>query len=196
MQSIVANLAPASGRQDHTTSPSASTAPVLRRQRVHRIPHPTFVTIAIRPSSSGAGRLESVKLCLPNGQAKYFCGRGWTRAAHHTGWFARRANHWDARRWRWARNLQSSAASAKFEVRINANGSPELARPPPAPPAPQDGLDKICEAHIAVKTDRDFSGAEQSTIWPNYRCSHRQHRLERPTPKAHLVRSHHTNSGQ
>src|SRR5580692_11840165 len=38
------NLTPASGRQDHTTSPSALAPLVLRRHRVHRIPHPTFVT--------------------------------------------------------------------------------------------------------------------------------------------------------
>jgi hypothetical protein len=31
-------LAPASGRQDHTTSPSASGSPVKRAARVHRIP--------------------------------------------------------------------------------------------------------------------------------------------------------------
>jgi len=31
-------LAPASGRQDHTTSPYALTPPVSRRRRVHRIP--------------------------------------------------------------------------------------------------------------------------------------------------------------
>ena len=43
------NLTPASGRQDHTTSPSASAPLVLRRQSVHRIPRPTSVTIAIRP---------------------------------------------------------------------------------------------------------------------------------------------------
>jgi hypothetical protein len=51
--SIVANLTPASRYQDHATSPSTSVAPVLRHQRVHRIPHPTFVTIAIRPSVRG-----------------------------------------------------------------------------------------------------------------------------------------------
>jgi hypothetical protein len=50
MQSINAHLISASGYQDHTTSPSASASPVLRRYSVHRIPHPTFVTIAIRPS--------------------------------------------------------------------------------------------------------------------------------------------------
>src|SRR5205085_6205198 len=43
------NLTPASGRQDHTALPSASTPLVLRRQSVHRIPHPTSVTIAKRP---------------------------------------------------------------------------------------------------------------------------------------------------
>jgi hypothetical protein len=44
---ISANLTPASGRQDRTTSPSAATSPVLRLCRGHRIPHPTFVTIAM-----------------------------------------------------------------------------------------------------------------------------------------------------
>ena len=34
----LANLTPASGRQDHTTSPSASAPFVARRIRVHRIP--------------------------------------------------------------------------------------------------------------------------------------------------------------
>ena len=33
-----ANLTPASGRQDHTSSPSATAALVIRRRRVHRIP--------------------------------------------------------------------------------------------------------------------------------------------------------------
>src|SRR5882724_2768526 len=46
-----ANLTPASGRQDHTTSPSASVRLVQRFIRVHRIPLPTSVTIASRPSS-------------------------------------------------------------------------------------------------------------------------------------------------
>jgi hypothetical protein len=63
-----ANLTPASRRQDHTTSPSAAsicrqraidhsqakarpaTTSRARRCRVHRIPFPTSVTIAIRPS--------------------------------------------------------------------------------------------------------------------------------------------------
>ena len=43
------NLTPASGRQDHTTSPSASASLALRHQHVHRIPHPTSVAIARTP---------------------------------------------------------------------------------------------------------------------------------------------------
>src|SRR5260221_6745605 len=35
---LLKNLTPASGRQDHTASPSATTAFVIRRFRVHRIP--------------------------------------------------------------------------------------------------------------------------------------------------------------
>jgi hypothetical protein len=37
MQNIIANLTPASGRQDHTTSPSASATFVFLSFRVHRI---------------------------------------------------------------------------------------------------------------------------------------------------------------
>jgi hypothetical protein len=54
--SIVTSLMPASRHQDHTTSPSATGALVSCANRVHRIPHPTFVTIAIRPSSRGGTR--------------------------------------------------------------------------------------------------------------------------------------------
>jgi hypothetical protein len=52
MQSIIADKAPASGRQDHTISPSAGAAFVF--SQLPRPPHPTatFVTIAIRPSSA------------------------------------------------------------------------------------------------------------------------------------------------
>jgi hypothetical protein len=45
-----ANLTPASGRQDHTTLPSARNVIRLLTCRVHRIPCPTSVTIAKRPS--------------------------------------------------------------------------------------------------------------------------------------------------
>src|SRR5260370_13758749 len=54
---LPADLTPASRRQDHTTSPSASARFVKRAARVHRIPRPTSVTIAKRPSvgRDGAG---------------------------------------------------------------------------------------------------------------------------------------------
>ena len=44
------SLIPASGDQDHTPSPSAAALLVQQRPDVHRIPHSTSVTIAIRPS--------------------------------------------------------------------------------------------------------------------------------------------------
>jgi hypothetical protein len=54
MRSIVTNLTPASRRQDHTASPSAfENAFVVRIESVHRIPRPTFVTIAKGPSVQG-----------------------------------------------------------------------------------------------------------------------------------------------
>ena len=56
---VFANLTPASGRQDHTTSPSATCALRPARRRVHRIPHSAFVTIAIRPSSRRDGGMHS-----------------------------------------------------------------------------------------------------------------------------------------
>ena len=49
MQSIVANLAPAKGRQDHTTSPSVLASFVQRRRHVHRIPRSTSVTTRNAP---------------------------------------------------------------------------------------------------------------------------------------------------
>src|ERR1700733_13089349 len=49
-KSLSADLTPASGCQDHTASPSARNVIRLLTCRVHRIPHPTSVTIAIRPS--------------------------------------------------------------------------------------------------------------------------------------------------
>ena len=48
--SIVTRLIPASKYQDHTTSPSAFSPLVCRREGVHRVPRPTSVTIAKRPS--------------------------------------------------------------------------------------------------------------------------------------------------
>jgi hypothetical protein len=49
MRSIIANLTPASGRQDHTTSPSAL-APFVKGASASTASRPTSVTIAKRPS--------------------------------------------------------------------------------------------------------------------------------------------------
>ena len=46
---VLTGLISASGYQNHTTSPSASARFALAHQYVHRISHPTFVTIAKRP---------------------------------------------------------------------------------------------------------------------------------------------------
>src|SRR5438067_5578456 len=55
---LIADLTPASGRQNHTTSPSASARFVTRTAGVHRIP-PRVDDVAQRPSF-GTGRRESV----------------------------------------------------------------------------------------------------------------------------------------
>ncbi len=64
MRSIIANLTPASGRQDHTTSPYAICAVRLRAICVHRSPHPTSVTIAIRPSCGHGITGDRPVICL------------------------------------------------------------------------------------------------------------------------------------
>jgi hypothetical protein len=74
----LADLISASGYQDHTTLPSAEAPLVLRRRRVHRIPRPTSVTIAKRPSFKGARRREGLKMICPTGRTKYFRQKDWT----------------------------------------------------------------------------------------------------------------------
>src|SRR6266566_3456439 len=89
------DLTPALERQNHTTSPSASASFVqhavrlltglvrlpcitsrAQRCRVHRIPFPTSVTIAKRPSvGQDAMDLEVIWV---RREEKYFCKRGWT----------------------------------------------------------------------------------------------------------------------
>src|SRR5712664_1438824 len=90
------NLTPASGRQDHTTSPYAATSFVsspFDRSQAFRQPAlqprcapnaaastaslPASVTIMIRPSG-GVGWREFVEMICPSGEAKYFCKQGWT----------------------------------------------------------------------------------------------------------------------
>jgi len=65
---IAAGLIPASGDQDHTTSPSALAALVLRSHCVHRIPRPTFVTIAKRPSCGAGWRIMYIALNFRKGE--------------------------------------------------------------------------------------------------------------------------------
>jgi hypothetical protein len=74
-QSSRENLTPASGRQDHTTSPSASARFVKRAAHVHHIPL-RVVTIAIRPSS-GTERAED-GVIWGQRKAEYFLGPDWT----------------------------------------------------------------------------------------------------------------------
>ena len=90
-----ANLTPASGRQDHTTSPSAA---IVSRQRTLRLLTSPFgpalrspraqnaaastasrsasVTIAIRPSVGGMARV--LEVIWVRREWKYFCKWGWT----------------------------------------------------------------------------------------------------------------------
>jgi hypothetical protein len=51
---------------------------VFAQRYVHRIPHPTFVTIAKRPSWKSAGRLKLVEVICPTAQAENFWQRRWT----------------------------------------------------------------------------------------------------------------------
>jgi len=70
------NLTPASGRQDHTTSPSASGAVVTSAIGVHRIP-PRVDDVAQRPSWRD-GTADDIALICVSEKQKYFCKRGWT----------------------------------------------------------------------------------------------------------------------
>jgi hypothetical protein len=77
MQSIVANLTPAKGRQDHTPSPSASRH---SSDDVKRPSHPAPYTRDDReaPLLSSTGWRELVEMICPTGIAKYFCEEDWT----------------------------------------------------------------------------------------------------------------------
>jgi hypothetical protein len=65
------NLAPASGRQNHTTSPSATALLVLQHHRRPSHPAPRFVTIAIRPLG-GAGWHRSIAVSTNRKSEKFF----------------------------------------------------------------------------------------------------------------------------
>ena len=72
-----ANLTPASGRQDHTTSPSASAPFVQQRLRVHRIPF-RVDDVGQRPSVARDARLGAPD--LPDGTSGIFLLKGLDRA--------------------------------------------------------------------------------------------------------------------
>jgi hypothetical protein len=69
------NLTPASRRQDHTSSPSASALFVSNADRVHRIP---FRVRDVRnaPHVGQDGAICTPDLCSE--KQKYFCNWGWT----------------------------------------------------------------------------------------------------------------------
>jgi hypothetical protein len=88
---LPANLTPASGRQDHTASPSATAALVVRRLRVHRIP-PRVRDDRDPPLSSGeTGKFKS--LICPGREAEYFLSDGWTGFADLPGGLFCRRRH-------------------------------------------------------------------------------------------------------
>jgi hypothetical protein len=79
--SVVANLAPASGRQDHTALPSAKRIVRPRKRFAHSTPRPpqsrsAFVTIAIRPSGERNGLMK--RLIWGKSEAECFSGKDWT----------------------------------------------------------------------------------------------------------------------
>jgi hypothetical protein len=73
-QLVLAGLISASRYRDHAASPSAFGAFVFCTARVHRIPHPTFVTIAKRPSLRERDGGESA-FDLPDGASQIFLAK-------------------------------------------------------------------------------------------------------------------------
>jgi hypothetical protein len=71
-QSSSANLIPASGDQDHTTSPSASATFVRRDKSVHRLPAPRVVTIGRNVPLHRGGMCENIVVICPTPQATMY----------------------------------------------------------------------------------------------------------------------------
>jgi hypothetical protein len=74
MDCILADLTPASGRQNHTTSPSAFTAFRQRRIRVHRIPSRASDDREAPLLPGGTGNI--LRLISVSVKAKYFSQKG------------------------------------------------------------------------------------------------------------------------
>src|SRR6266478_1890071 len=73
---LLKNLTPASGRQGHTTSPSASSAARLAAPSASTASRPAFVTCATPLCGTGWGEL--VEMICPTGRAEYFFAHDWT----------------------------------------------------------------------------------------------------------------------
>src|ERR1700720_2263534 len=71
-----ADLMPASGHQDHATSPSASRAIRQRHISVHRIP--PRVRDDREPPLFRDETAQVLRLIWANREAEYFCAKGWT----------------------------------------------------------------------------------------------------------------------
>jgi hypothetical protein len=74
---LLEDLTPASGRQDHTSSPSARQRSRQPRRPRPSHPCPTFVTIAKRPFV-WAGMAEGMEVIWVGSEQEYFCGEDWT----------------------------------------------------------------------------------------------------------------------
>src|SRR5882724_11545701 len=80
--SYPASLAPASERQDHTTSPSAATSFVRALFARLTLPRPSHPVPNVRDDRDTpllwTGTAETVSLIWGKREAEYFCAKGWT----------------------------------------------------------------------------------------------------------------------
>ncbi len=76
-QTVICDLSASVGAPEPHDFADAPASFVLRHQRVHRIPRPTSVTIAIRPSYRvrDSGEMPAI---AEETEAKYFCRQDWT----------------------------------------------------------------------------------------------------------------------
>jgi hypothetical protein len=81
-ESVFATLAPASERQDHTTSPYVAASFVSRKKMRLTLPRPSHPVPNVRDDRDTpllwAGTRETVSLIWVKREAEYFCAKGWT----------------------------------------------------------------------------------------------------------------------
>ena len=81
-ESVFTTLAPASERQDHTTSPSAATSFVRALFARLTLPRPSHPVPNVRDDRDTpllwTGTAETVSLIWGKREAEYFCAKGWT----------------------------------------------------------------------------------------------------------------------